>query len=31
LAYALAFILIVQIIEFAVLQPLQARVNAWRR
>ena len=31
LAYALAFILIVQLIEFAVLQPLQARVNAWRR
>lgn len=31
LAYALAFILIVQIIEFAVLQPLQARVSAWRR
>jgi NitT/TauT family transport system permease protein len=31
LAYALAFILIVQIIEFAVLQPLQSRVSAWRR
>lgn len=31
LAYALAFILIVQIIEFAVLQPLVARVNRWRR
>jgi len=31
LAYALAFILIVQIIEFAILQPLQARVSAWRR
>lgn len=31
LAYALAFILIVQAIEFAVLQPLQARVSAWRR
>jgi len=31
LAYALAFILIVQAIEFLVLQPLQARVNAWRR
>lgn len=31
LAYALAFILIVQIIEFAVLQPLLARVNRWRR
>lgn len=31
LAYALAFIIIVQIIEFSVLQPLQARANAWRR
>jgi len=31
LAYALAFILIVQFIEFTVLQPWQARVNAWRR
>jgi NitT/TauT family transport system permease protein len=31
LAYALAFILIVQIIEFTILQPLQARVSAWRR
>jgi NitT/TauT family transport system permease protein len=31
LAYALAFILVVQIIEFAVLQPMQSRVNAWRR
>ncbi len=31
LAYALAFILIVQIIEFTVLQPLLARVNKWRR
>jgi NitT/TauT family transport system permease protein len=31
LAYALAFILIVQAIEFAVLQPLQTRVSAWRR
>ena len=31
LAYALAFILIVQFIEFTVLQPLQARVNEWRR
>lgn len=31
LAYALAFILIVQIIEFSVLQPLLARVNRWRR
>lgn len=31
LAYTLAFILIVQIIEFSVLQPLLARVNRWRR
>jgi NitT/TauT family transport system permease protein len=31
LAYALAFILIVQFIEFTVLHPGQARVNAWRR
>lgn len=31
LAYALAFIIIVQIIEFTVLQPLQTKVNAWRR
>lgn len=31
LAYALAFIVIVQIIEFTILQPLQARVSSWRR
>jgi NitT/TauT family transport system permease protein len=31
LAYALAFILIVQVIEFTILQPWQTRVNAWRR
>jgi NitT/TauT family transport system permease protein len=31
LAYALAFIMIVQIIELAVLQPLIERVNRWRR
>lgn len=31
LAYALAFIFVVQIIEFGVLQPLSARVNRWRR
>lgn len=31
LAYALAFIIIVQIIEFTVMQPLIARVNRWRR
>jgi NitT/TauT family transport system permease protein len=31
LAYAVAFILVVQIIELGVLQPLEARVNRWRR
>ncbi len=31
LAYAIAFILVVQIIEIGVLQPLEARVNRWRR
>lgn len=31
LAYALAFILVIQVVEFGVLQPLQARVNRWRR
>jgi NitT/TauT family transport system permease protein len=31
LAYAFGFIIIVQIIEFTILQPLQTRVNAWRR
>lgn len=31
LAYALAFIIVVQIIEFAILQPIAARVNRWRR
>jgi NitT/TauT family transport system permease protein len=31
LAYALAFIVVIQIVEFGVLQPLQARVNRWRR
>ena len=31
LAYALAFILVVQFIEFTILQPLQARVSVWRR
>lgn len=31
LAYALGFILIVQTIEMAVMQPLIARVNRWRR
>ncbi len=31
LAYALAFIIVVQIIEFAILQPLIARASKWRR
>jgi NitT/TauT family transport system permease protein len=31
LAYALAFIVVVQIIELAILQPLIARANRWRR
>ena len=31
LAYALAFIIIVQLIESLVMQPLLARVNRWRR
>lgn len=31
LAYALAFIIVVQIIEFGVLQPIAAHVNRWRR
>lgn len=31
LAYALAFIIVIQIVEFGVLQPLQARLNRWRR
>jgi NitT/TauT family transport system permease protein len=31
LAYALTFIFIVQFIEFAILQPLHARANTWRR
>ena len=31
LAYALAFIIVIQIVEFGVLQPLQARANKWRR
>jgi NitT/TauT family transport system permease protein len=31
LAYALAFIVIVQIIEMVILQPLMARANKWRR
>ena len=31
LAYALAFIVVIQIVELGVLQPLQARVNRWKR
>lgn len=31
LGYALSFIIIVQIIEFTILQPLLAKANAWRR
>jgi NitT/TauT family transport system permease protein len=31
LAYTLAFILIVQVIEFSIMQPLLARINKWRR
>ena len=31
LAYALAFIVVVQLIEMLVLQPLEARANRWRR
>ena len=31
LAYALAFIVVIQAVEIGILQPLQARVNKWRR
>jgi len=31
LAYAIAFILVVQVIEMGILQPLEARANRWRR
>ncbi|RIL06259.1 MAG: ABC transporter permease, partial [Proteobacteria bacterium] len=31
LAYALAFIALVQLIEFGILQPISRRVNRWRR
>ena len=31
LAYAIAFILVVQVIEYTVLQPIAQRVNRWRR
>ncbi|MDH3791666.1 MAG: ABC transporter permease, partial [Rhodospirillales bacterium] len=30
-AYTLAFVAVVQVIETAGLQPLEARVNRWRR
>jgi NitT/TauT family transport system permease protein len=31
LAYTIAFIVVVQIIEFAVLQPLEIKAGRWRR
>lgn len=31
LAYALAFIVVIQIVELALLQPLQSRLNRWKR
>ncbi|MDX2309632.1 MAG: ABC transporter permease subunit [Hyphomicrobium sp.] len=31
LAYALAFIVVIQIVELGILQPLQTRLNKWRR
>lgn len=31
LAYALAFIVVIQAVEIGILQPMQARVNKWRR
>lgn len=31
LAYAVSFILVVQVIEMGILQPIEARVNRWRR
>jgi NitT/TauT family transport system permease protein len=31
LAYAVSFIIVVQIIEMGILQPIEARVNRWRR
>jgi NitT/TauT family transport system permease protein len=31
LAYALAFIIVIQIAELGILQPLQSKVNRWRR
>ena len=31
LAYALAFIIVIQVIEIGALQPLQGRLNRWKR
>lgn len=31
LAYALTFILVIQLVEFGILQPIQIRLNRWRR
>jgi len=31
LAYALAFGIVIQLIEFGILQPIAAHVNRWRR
>ncbi len=31
LAYALAFIVVIQIVELGILQPIQASINKWRR
>jgi NitT/TauT family transport system permease protein len=31
LAYTIAFITIIQLIEFAVMRPIERRVNQWRR
>ena len=31
LAYALAFVAVVQLVEWTILQPLEQRIGAWRR
>jgi NitT/TauT family transport system permease protein len=31
LAYAIAFVVVVQVIEVGILQPLEARAEQWRR
>ena len=31
LAYALAFVAVIQMIEFLILQPYERRLNRWRR